>query len=71
MNFYFSHSSDYDYEKELYAPIKASILATNHRFFLPHEPENIDIDVVDELKYTDIADLLAKLQTQLDLSRAA
>lgn len=25
-----------------------------HHFFLPHEPENIDVDAKDELKQTDI-----------------
>jgi hypothetical protein len=54
MNIYFSHSSSYDYEAELYQPIKTSQLAEAHHFFLPHEPENIDVDAADELKQTDI-----------------
>jgi len=54
MNIYISHSSSYDYEKELYTPIKASDLAVMHHFFLPHEPENLDTDAVDELKQTDV-----------------
>ena len=53
MNIYISHSSGYDYEDEIYKPIKGSGLATTHRFFLPHEPENIDVDANDELKQTD------------------
>jgi hypothetical protein len=53
MNIYISHSSGYDYENEVYAPIKESELATIHTFFLPHEPENINIDAKDELKQTD------------------
>lgn len=54
MNIYISHSSSYDYEDELYEPIKNSELFAVHRFFLPHEPENIDIDAKDELKHTDV-----------------
>ena len=54
MNIYFSHSGGYDYKKDLYEPIKKSQLATIHRFFLPHEPQNIDINAVDELKHTSV-----------------
>ena len=42
MNIYISHNGNYDYEKELYAPIKASDLYKTHNIFLPHEPENFD-----------------------------
>lgn len=54
MNIYISHSSGYDYENEIYKPIKESALAKMHHFFLPHEPENIDVDARDELKQADI-----------------
>lgn len=54
MNIYISHSGAYDYESELYKPIKKSDLAKVHNFFLPHEPENIDTDAKTELKQTDI-----------------
>jgi hypothetical protein len=55
MNIYISHcGGNYDYENELYKPLKESELARNHHFFLPHEPENIDTDAVTELKNTDI-----------------
>ena len=54
MNIYISHSSGYDYKNELYKPLKESELSHAHHFFLPHEPENIDIDAVDELEHTDI-----------------
>jgi hypothetical protein len=54
MNIYSSHSSGYDYESEIYKPIKDSELACVHHFFLPHEPENIDVDAKDKLKQTDI-----------------
>ncbi len=54
MNIYISHAGNYDYESELYKPIKDSELSAVHHFFLPHEPENIDVDAKHELKQTDI-----------------
>lgn len=55
MNIYISHcGGNYDYENELYKPIKESELAEVHHFFLPHEPQNIDTDAVTELKHTDV-----------------
>lgn len=55
MNIYISHcGGSYDYENELYKPIKESQLAAEHQFFLPHEPQNLDTDAVTELKYTDV-----------------
>ena len=54
MNIYISHSGNYDYENELYEPIKESELSASHRFFLPHEPENLDTDAKTELEHTDI-----------------
>jgi len=54
MNIYISHSSNYDYENDIYKPIKESDLAGVHHFFLPHEPENIDIDAKDQLKQTNV-----------------
>jgi hypothetical protein len=54
MNIYISHSSAYDYENELYKPIKESELAQTHHFFLPHEPENLNTDAKTELKMMDL-----------------
>jgi len=55
MNIYISHCGGvYDYENELYKPIKGSDLAKEHYFFLPHEPENLDTDAVTELKHMDV-----------------
>lgn len=54
MNIYISHSSAYDYEHDIYEPIKQSELATQHAFFLPHESENIDVDAIDQFKQTDL-----------------
>lgn len=55
MNIYISHCGGvYDYEAELYAPIKESELAKTNDFFLPHEPENLDTDAVTELERMDV-----------------
>lgn len=55
MNIYISHcGGQYDYENELYVPLKNSGLARAHHFFLPHEPENIDADAVTVLKHIDL-----------------
>lgn len=47
MKIYLSHSGSFDYEAELYVPIKASPLFKDHEFFLPHTPENIDVRAKD------------------------
>lgn len=55
MNIYISHcGGSYDYENELYEPIKESKLAEVYHFFLPHEPQNIDTDAVAKLKHTGV-----------------
>lgn len=54
MNIYISHCGSYDYENELYEPIKKSELSKIHHFFLPHEPGNIDIDAKKELLHTEV-----------------
>jgi len=54
MKIYISHSSSYDYENELYAPIKASELYKEHKIFLPHGPKNIDIPAKDVLAKMDL-----------------
>jgi hypothetical protein len=54
VNIYISHCGNYDYENELYNPIRESKLANMHRFFLPHEPENMNTDAVSELRHTDV-----------------
>ena len=43
MKIYVAHSSSFDYQNELYEPLKQSGLAKAHKFFLPHDggnPEN-------------------------------
>lgn len=54
MNIYITHAGSYDYENELYRPIKESELYNQHHFFLPHEPENANVAAKDELEQTDL-----------------
>lgn len=42
MRLYLSHSGNFDYQTELYTPLKHSALAVEHSIFFPHDPENID-----------------------------
>ena len=37
MKIYVSHSKDFDFEKELYEPLRSSELAKKHEFFFPHD----------------------------------
>ncbi|MDP3770651.1 MAG: hypothetical protein Q8R40_07045 [bacterium] len=37
MKVYLSHASRFDYAKDLYAPIKKSVLFLSHIFILPHD----------------------------------
>lgn len=54
MNIYVSHAGNYDYENELYKPIKESELYSQHHFFLPHESKNANIAAKEELEQTDL-----------------
>lgn len=42
MNLYLTHSSGYDYQTELYAPIKQT-LGKNHDIFFPHDDANVEV----------------------------
>jgi len=53
MNIYISHSRDFDFEKELYKPIRESSINNLYSFFLPHENKN-DSDNVETLKSSDL-----------------
>ena len=37
MKIYLSHLRDFDFENELYKPIRESVLNSKHEFFFPHE----------------------------------
>lgn len=43
MKIYVAHSKEFDYEKELYKPIRQSHLNDKHTFILPHENINLDL----------------------------
>lgn len=40
MNIYVSHSTSFDYRKDLYVPIQGSSLVVGHNFILPHRESN-------------------------------
>ena len=54
MNIYLSHAGNYDYEAELYKPLKESSLYKDHQIFLPHESHNIDINLKDIIGQVDL-----------------
>jgi hypothetical protein len=39
MRIYIGHSAGFDYQKELYEPLKASMLFTEHEIILPHDKD--------------------------------
>lgn len=54
MKIYISHAGNYDYETELYKPIKESRLYKDHQIFLPHESHNVDINLKDIIGAVDL-----------------
>lgn len=54
MKIYLSHAGNYDYEKELYAPLKASPLASRHDIFYPHEVKNVAVNTRELLPQYDL-----------------
>ncbi len=53
MKIYVSHSRDFDFENELYKPLRASNLNDAHEFFLPHE-EGRSVNTQDEIKNSNL-----------------
>ena len=53
MKIFVSHSYGFDYEEELYKPIKESLLNKNNVFFLPHESGE-SINTKDEINKSDL-----------------
>lgn len=41
MNIYVGHSSGFDYQRNLYKPLKDSLLTEEHNIVLPHETEDL------------------------------
>ena len=54
MKIYISHAGNYNYEAELYKPLKESKLYKDHQIFLPHESQNIDRNLKDIIGEVDI-----------------
>lgn len=54
MNIYVVHSSAFDFQNELYIPIRSSELNNLHQFVLPHE----DGQTVNSNKFIEDADLI-------------
>jgi hypothetical protein len=50
MNIYVGHSTDFDFQNELYAPIRQSKLNEQYQFKLPHEKSNKLFDSKNYLK---------------------
>jgi len=54
MMIYISNSNSYDYESELYEPIRQSDLYKNHQIFLSSESQNSDVNLKDILDKVDL-----------------
>jgi hypothetical protein len=54
MNIYLSHSSNYDYENELYSPLKSSDLARKHQILFPHDKENTNQNSKNTIELTNL-----------------
>ena len=50
MKIYVCHSSSFDYENELYLPLKESQLSKKHKLFYPHD----EINTIDIIKHSDL-----------------
>ncbi|MFA6386528.1 MAG: hypothetical protein WCW04_02045 [Candidatus Paceibacterota bacterium] len=53
MKIYISHSRDFDFENELYKPIRESSINNSYTFFFPHENQK-DIDNIETLKSSNL-----------------
>jgi len=50
---YFGHSKDFDFKKELYKPIRESILNNEHEILFPHETDEF-FNSKDRIKNSDL-----------------
>ncbi len=53
MKVYISHSGKFDFENELYKPLRESVLNESHTFFFPHEGQK-DLNTKEILKDCDL-----------------
>ncbi len=54
MKIYLSHSSSYNYEKELYTPLKSSGIVSKYQVLFPHDKENIDTNSKNLIQHGDL-----------------
>lgn len=54
MKIYISHASNYDFQKDLYGPLKLSTIPNEHELFFPHDAENIDTHSKDLIASSDL-----------------
>jgi len=54
MKIYLSHSSSFDFEDQLYKPLKDSLLIKSHQFFFAHDKENIDTKSKEIIQNSDL-----------------
>ncbi len=53
MKIFFAHYRHADYEKDLYEPLRASVLSTEHEIILPHEHGSV-IKTKDVIRSADV-----------------
>jgi hypothetical protein len=54
MNIYVTHSSNFDYQKELYKPLRTSKINTIHHLTLPHERSSTPFNSKEYMKKCDL-----------------
>ena len=54
MKIYIGHSREFDFQKELYTPIRESALSTLHEIILPHEKSEQPANTPERLQQYDL-----------------
>ena len=54
MRIYLSHSSSFDFNSELYEPLKQSQLNIQHQIYFPHDTVNIDVKSKEVIQKVDL-----------------
>lgn len=61
MKIYLSHSRNFDFQNDLYNPIKVSSLATKYTFVYPHETSEASFPIRQQLDNQEIAVIIAEV----------